>query len=409
MAWIRKVKCLLFACFVFLFFSSCDTSASTTLPEISRDEASVTLMSSDTLQSISPTPTLLTPPAPDDDFIQGLEEDGYLPIKDFQGSLIGPGNDVYSIYGYTDSSLDPNYEKELLTPEICRMVFYRFDGENNEWIDTIGAPSFPESSRYAGYPVWCRLVNWDTNSLKGLVVVSIELRKQLGMHQYTSDINQNGLPEFAVFANYCPNACDNTDSSVNFYEIQDNGEVLALTDDLPGVLLPYAIFHSGDPVTLQVYDVGLEYEPHWEIDSWWVYQWRDGEYVDVSADYSADYDALIQPLLATVEVHYGEPLFSEYNVRPLDILSPLFLYEKQGLREQAYTTFMEFSDPEHWPGSDPWNLCWLQYIRASVSEDYRSGRSFQLPVSSSYFDMILDHLLEQFDAAQYDLSACEIH
>jgi hypothetical protein len=423
---IPDLKARILLCFLGIIISSCisrslaNHGGNTTTPVTSLTPLSTTQLQQTKVISSTEINDIITsdneiplfsvtavPISPDDETTNEIRDKGLVPIEDFQGSLIGPGGYIYSIYGYTDPSFGPFNDKDELGPDVCLITVYQFDGQRNVVMGTVGTPTFPQSSRYSGYPYLCILINWDTFSQTGLGSVSEEIRKELDIRQYTSDINGNGLPEFAVFSFYCPNACDNTDMSIEFYEIQSTQQIRSLTEDLPGVLLPYAIFHSANPVALHVYDVGLEYEPHWEINTWWVYQWRDGAFVDVSNEFASDYEALIKPTLEKITSHYGEPLFSHVNVRQVDLLSPLFLYEKQGLREEAFDVFIEVTDPENWPGTESLDLCWLQYIRASISEDYVAERPYQLPPSIAYLDLHMSYYLDQITQENHDLNACK--
>lgn len=199
--------------------------------------ATIALVGSATFTPIPPVTAV--PLAAEDAFWADLQAKNYRLL--FSGSLSGPAKFVYSAYGFVDTALEPVEFNPNLTAEACRLAVYRSDGTTNTLLQTFGAPQFPKSSRYHGFPVICELVNWDTPAH---FYISDETKQLINAHQYASDINGNALPEFALFTWYCPNACDGDEGTLHFYEVQDTATVVHITDNLPGAINPWDILHS---------------------------------------------------------------------------------------------------------------------------------------------------------------------
>lgn len=320
-------------------------------------------------------------------------------------SVIGPKDFVYSAYLFNNTRIDPITDETK--PEICRLAFYRLDEDENALLRSFTGPLYASNSRYT-YPVYCEAVNWDAPSKEILwgAEISQETRSLLGMDGYWSDINQNGLPEFAVFYQYCVQGCLNYGAvAVHFYEIKNTYQPTDITADLPGVIQPWNIVHRNDPLDIWVYDHTREYEPLVYVESSWVYAWDGSKYKDISDNYQGDYSAQINQIATEIRNQFGLAI-TETRV---DMLQILMLANKADLsKQQTLQTFLDISDPVHWPGTNPTMTCWLQLARAYAQRDVAEGQPFSLPPNGNMLNGPgLEEILEEFGQPKYDLSACE--
>ena len=310
----------------------------------------------------------------------------------FNTSHDGPENLVYSVFAFKDNELEPFYGGES-NSEICRLAFYRWNGVENVFITSFGTTTYPENSRYEGFPVNCHLADWDDDfwftDIWGPKWPIDEIRETLNLSGYWSDINQNGLPEVGVLYWYCPNACYGYEGAVQFYKIQDTDTVIPITSNLKGILLPWNVLYSKHPPTLKVFDPSLEYEPHHYIDTWWIYAWDGMQFTDVTSDYAEEFFQGLEQRETRIQEQYGSPI----TFTRTDFLAILFQGEKYDVREKALEIFLEISDPVHWPGTEQIYVCWLQIIRDQAQRDYDENKPFTVPPTplglsmSENFDM----------------------
>ena len=364
-----------------------------------------------TVSAFTPTPSptgtaTVVPLAANDPLRTELQSRGY--ELQFSTSHAGPDGFTYTAYAFKDTQLTPELGGET-TSEICRIAFYRFDGQSNELIANLGAPKYPESSRYGGYPVSCDLAHWDDDfwftDIWGPNFPLYVIRQAMSLKGFWSDINGNGLPELGILEWYCPNACHGYEGAVHFYEIQSADKVEDITAGLPGVLLPWKIMHSTDPITLYVFDPALEYEPHIYIDTWWIYAWGGKEYVDVTSKYADEYKVDVDRTIARLKSNYGQP-FDATPRNELDLLSVLFTLEKAGQQPQALQEFLDTSDLANWKGTSELHACWLQVVRALAQEDYARGKPFSLPPDEFQIEIGLPQAAKSLQS-KYDMSACK--
>jgi hypothetical protein len=289
------------------------------------------------------------------------------------------------------------------------LAFYRSDGQHNELIHTFDAPLYAEGSWYDGYPVFCHPNDWNQSSTYySYYPLEPDFYDLLDLNGVWSDINQNGLPEFSVHYQYCPGACLNHGAvAIHIYEIQTTSRVIDLTAGLPGVIEPFNLVHSVDPITFYVYDPTLWYCYKWcTINTWWIYAWDEEGLVDVTDSYVDEYLELGEQIKADFKRDYGR-IFREWT-----LLSVLFLYEKAGLSDLALETFLDISDPGFWPEASDMEYCWLQYARAQAQIDRYEGRPFRFPefrlIDETVYSLeILSRVVPGLVQSGYDLSACE--
>ena len=360
-----------------------------------------------------------------DAFFEKLSDQGYQVVD--SAKIVpdkGPEVQLFILAGKT-------YSIDEDSPEHCRLLFYQIVQGKPRLFASLKAPATPkggswgEGGFYSDYPSHCRIVNWD--SFKGFhagvfyfwlesdTTYPSEIREAFDAHLYASDINHNGLPEFTVSGFYCSNACNGQEEAVHFYEIRKDG-VVDLTGHLPGVVFPWEMSYSTDPPTLYVRDISLQYTLRELIYSYWLYEWNGNDFVDVSPKHAKDYQEREEPLITQMRAHFGSPFPPVIQI-PDDysgdvaLLELLFNFQKAGLRDQAFSIYMDLSDPAHWPGTEPEIVCWLQLIRARAQEEYRKGLPFSLPWNIDLEQPLpfsLSRYLEHTpEYKKYDLSACQ--
>ena len=96
------------------------------------------------------------------------------------------------------------------------IAFYRLDGNKNELLSVQYFP--PIDGHYA---VGAVIVNWDypilAEPLLDFRTQADEITKQiLKEDNFSSDINQNGLPEFAFTIEHCPVSCTHTEVEFSY-------------------------------------------------------------------------------------------------------------------------------------------------------------------------------------------------
>jgi hypothetical protein len=296
-------------------------------------------------------------------------------------------------------------------PEICRLLFYRQEKDTYRLMANLDAPQYPPDSRFSGYPFECRLVDWDAAHSDGGVFVypfltpEEDTRQALKMDGFSSDINGNGLPEFAVWAWYCPSACSGDEGSLHFYEVQEDGSILQLTKDLPGVFYPWQMLVSKEPLAFYVFDVAHEVDPHVLVENWWVFTWDGSRFVDASSDYQRAYRQRIDEIAGQFRDDFGEafPGSSQAKAR---LLSILFLADTSDQRAYGLETFLDLTDLENWPDTDSFTACWLQLQRATAQDANQTGESFSTSPHPLEMVQNLPDLLAPLEEGKYDVSAC---
>lgn len=364
-----------------------------------------TTVTSDTVQTTTSTassPLATAASVEQDVFASDLQRRGYDLIA--SSSIVGPKDFVYSAYLFNNTKIDPTIDET--TPEICRLAVYRLDEDQNSLLRSFIAPQYPEGSHYT-FPVSCEAVNWDDPSpdITWGGDITPEIGELLGLNGNWSDINQNGLPEFAVYFQYCNQGCiDYGAVAVHFYEITNTYQPVNITSDLPGVIHPWNIVHNRDPLDIWVFDL-TEYEPNAFIESSWIYAWDSPEYDDVTSQHAGEYKVDIDQNVADIKDQYGMAIS---NVQ-MEMLEILVLSNKAKLsHDQTLATFLDITNPAHWPGLDNTMSCWLQLARAYAQKDADANRPFSLPPSLTTINGPgFSDTLETIDQDRYDVSACK--
>ena len=342
------------------------------------------------------------------------------------GSLVGPGGYIYSAYYFIDPT-----ESEWLDPgnafnsyeDTAYVAFYRWDGETNDLLRIFTLTPYENNIGGTVYPVVSRVVDWNhprDSDVSPWILEAFpdeDTRQLLRLDHYASDINRNGLPEFAVANGYCTTSCSHLwdfHSGVFFYEIQPNGQIIHLTESLPGLLDYPDMIYTADPLTFWVWDVSYDYDMWVPVETWWFYQWQGDHFVDVSTQFAERYLRTINKQLEKLRGYSEEPY---YRIMDQEFAKVLILYDKAGLRDQALAPFLELTDlSSHWPGTEKLNMCQLQVLRTQVQESYAAGRPlWDVPTIQHLersFELQEAWVKEQIDAwsqAGYDLSACDAY
>lgn len=352
-------------------------------------------------ENASPTtaPTVPLPtaaPLNDDSFATDLQNRGYALIA--ASSIIGPKDYIYSAYLFSHTGLDPS-------AAICRLAFTRYEPNNNELLRYFAAPGYPAGSGYT-FPINCEAVNWDAppEHLIGEAELSPEIRSLLGFNGQWSDINQNGLPEFAVAYPYCAQDCpEYGEVALHFFELKNTYKVVDITAALPGVVQPWHMFHSGNPLHIWVYDPA-QYETGIPIQSAWLFAWDGSEFKDDTPQHASEYSAQIDQLVEEIKTEYGMAL----TQTRVEFIRILMLGNKAELpQQQTLTTFLEVSDPVHWPGTNLTLSCWLEFARAYAQRDTQNNQLFSLPPTQPEINSpTLPGILAEFDLEKYALHSC---
>ena len=353
----------------------------------------------------TPAPTMpvsTAAPVPEGGFPDDLERRGYLNLA--SSSTIGPGELIYSAYLFSNERRDT--ETGETTREICRLAFTRLSGAENELLRYFTAPPYVEQSRYQ-FPVSCEAIHWEAPSpnVTWGGEIPADTRQALEMSGHWSDINQNGLPEFGVYYQYCGDGClDYGAVATHFYELRNTFKVENITAALPGVLHPWDMVVSSDPLILRVHDP-IEYEPQVLIDTSWLYTWRDGQFVDVTHQHADEYRTEIDEIVAEIKKEYGMAISHTRT----DFLEILLLANKARLPQgETLDTFLDVTNPAHWPGSSTTMTCWLQLGRAYARQDAQKERPFRLPPNETTLNgPKLEDIVEDTGIERYDLTACQ--
>jgi hypothetical protein len=339
-----------------------------------------------------PTTTPTVPPLPpDDNYFSALMADEYAMVSTARFNT--STNAYYIGYMLQDTSLDPGLNE--VSPEICRAIFYRW-GINNassepsegRFVATFPAQSAAKADGF--FPVTCDFINWEHP--RGFDYLSInninpnhgknKQTETLGINGNLSDINANGLPEIAILSYYCANACINWGYvSAHFYEIQNDGSIVPITNNLPGEIVPFFdLSFKEEAGTLLVYK--LNTLSKWErAESWWVYKWDGVSYQNATLEYQEGILQWAQNRLELICNLYGEPI--EWT--RMDFIEILLQLEKAGLQQEAIEIIQEITDPIHWPETDFHHQCWLRVLRDNAIEEYEASQPFSLPESTLFF------------------------
>ncbi len=333
-----------------------------------------------------------------------LTKKGYQLVS--SGSIKGPEDFTYSAYLFINPDLSPLYGASEPTEETLVVAFYRWDGYKNELLIVQRFPSIAGQ-----YAVGAVIVNWDYPIFQGPILDFMakadELTKQiLKQENFSSDINQNGFPEFAFTVEYCPVSCSHPTGGVQLFEIQNTSNIVNITKDLPG--LTFFKPHTVTPFTFYIDDFSA-IDIYNGFDTYWIYVWEDTQFVDISSHYAEEYLLLVKPVISEIESQYGKP-FDEGGIqREIDSLKILKLYEKAGLRGNGLQAFLEVTDLSHWPNTSNLSKCWLQVSRAMATNDVKQNQRFTMPPSSHLWEENLN-LVEYYEKplreAGYDTSAC---
>jgi len=310
-------------------------------------------------------------------------------------STAGPGNDIYTVYVIGDFSPSSH----------CTLYFLRWDGRNQELIYTY----------YESNP--CQATPWTE------LRFNFQESQALGLKGYWSDINHNGLPEFAIYqSNGCLNDCNDANGGrLKVLEIQSTDRVVDIVADLPGSIdqTSERLLHSADPLAIYVHQYDF-YQLHDYTDVDLIYAWEDDQYVNVSEHYTDDYRQQIQDIGQSVRQQYGHPLYAEGNGHSAvsQMLNVLAMTNNLRLpAKEAVDLFLDLAKPTHWPGSGRPMNCWLQLMRAYVQIDYASNVAFRiLPPDSLQLDFPgmpaswaarTQEFRAGIDEKRFDVSACK--
>jgi hypothetical protein len=314
---------------------------------------------------------------------------------DSSASTIGPKGFTYSVYLWSRDESDRPAKSYGL-------AFYLWDGYSYKLIE--------KQDMAEGL---CVLTDWDSAEFR-LVPTSQE-RIVLNLHGRWSDINNNGLPEIALERYAACSACNETNVTTQFYEIRDSQMVVEITESIPDILTPGFLLHTANPLTIQAYEItyyGTGSSATMGIRR--IYQWDGTQYVNVTAYYPEEYEAEVASRVALIKKQYGKAFHLVPGIQPfLEIL--LIYNEAHLLKQSGLQTFLEVTNPSHWPGTEPIGLCWLQLARAYAQMDYEKNVPFRLytlaegpfVIGGSHDQSPWDLTEQDIDTARFDVSACK--
>ncbi|MCA9932506.1 MAG: hypothetical protein H6662_18210 [Ardenticatenaceae bacterium] len=283
-------------------------------------------------------------------------------------AVIGPKDYVYAAYLLRDPAFfDPGMG--ITGPEACRLAIYRFTQSNGEFLRTFGAPGTVSLCHFN----WVEEGEWwspgsdDPNRV-------IKNRATLGVSGNWSDINQNDLPEVGIYYNYCFNAClDYGIPDTRFYEIQSTSQVVEITANLPGVILPWELLTF--PILDHIPAFEVRTPNKWDrLESPWIFTWDGNQFVDRTANYQREYLSMAEETASRIRETFTESEHPKWHLR--SIYTILFNLEKAGLREEGFNLFLELTDPQNWSIADATDIQLLYWIREQVEADYASGSPF---------------------------------
>lgn len=362
--------------------------------------------------NFTPAPPTATPVplAADDQFLTNMQQKEYRIIT--SGSLVGPGGYVYSAYVFKSNS---KY-LDVFLPGDWIVAFYVSDGTANRLISSyLASPyskNYDQFSQYDPYPQFAyHLMNWDDPPDERYfpdMLFEIDSggfdRQTLRLDGFTSDINQNGLPEFSLVGLYCPISQSQCELKYDFFEIRSSQSVVDLAANLPDHLSPY--LHQADPPTFSVF-IEHNFLTKDKILTSQYYRWEGTDFSDVTLEYAPEILADAEELRQEIEAQYGSPysVYDRSTSYGVNIWQMLLFYENAGEWERGLEVFLEVTDEAHWPGTNPFDLCWLQISRAVAQDDYAHQRPFTIYHWQG--ENGPDDILQSFAGSLYDLSACE--
>jgi hypothetical protein len=351
----------------------------------------------------TPTQTPI-PIAPGDRFLNEMQQKGY--HIDQAGSIVDSDSLVYTAYIFSNMKYPGDYG--FSKPDSRIIGFYCWDGKENLLIGN-AYPSW-YSKHEPVYPAYFyRLANWDDpwNSMQGVAIdeyPDARTRELLQLHGYSSDINQNGRPEFIFAAEYCPISCSRTTDGFDYFEIRNSHQVVNLAKGLPGRIVLHPI--SETPLTFEVND-SYWYGFFSEIYLPTFISWNGQGFEDVTRQHIDDLLTRVETLTANIEAQYGQPFGSEPTTT--SVYQVLMLYQQMGMRQKGLETFLRLTDIQNWPSTMDQAICWLQLSRARAQEDYLTNREFSMIPATIYwlvYEHIIDEWVKPLDKTKYDLSAC---
>lgn len=352
---------------------------------------------------LTPTPTLV--PVPNSDsFFAEMQIKGYRIID--SGSIEQDGF-VFSAYLFREPPENEESRIESTIQETWIIAFYRWDGQVNELRQTFYTSPYNKQNLASPYPYLYRLINWDdprsTMIFDFFLDVDEELRTLHDLHGNSSDINQNGWPEFAFIAQYCPASCSRPTVEYQFFEIQTD-MAFDLEKNLPGHLSLYPV--SNDP---RVFSAS---EKEWygffgqmEIPRYFL--WENDQFVEVTLEFTNQILEWVGSRIEELKANYGKSFATELSEQDL-VRIPL-VYEQLNMRDEGLELFLEISDPSHWPNTDPEYACWLQITRAQFLSEYETNKPFTIPISNyllTFANFVIEREVAKYDPNKYDLSAC---
>lgn len=251
---------------------------------------------------------------------------------------------------------------------------------------------------------------WNYQIMSFFPIASQEKKELLNIEFAASDINQNGFPEFTVAIDN--GSRHNVKGYYQFYEIRNQNAVVALSTGLPGIFTSSMIF-SDEPRTFYLEDVSHPYDLWTDIESFWILEWKNDSFKDVSIEHKDLFSSIITDAVTKIESGYGQP-FDDYPAEKT-IFSILVNSEKIDQREIGADLVITASNLENWPGTSEEYSCWLQYITAEVSIDLLLGEPYWDYISIGSGNPAIDYWynsesvqnrLIQLENQGYDLSFC---
>ncbi len=325
---------------------------------------------------------------------------------------------LYSAYIFLSPDPAPPASRDTLDKETWILAFYLWDGSENHLLGTTYGKTLNNDSESGTYPYHLQFVDWETPFLGWEFTFMLDPESPdqdiWKLQGFSSDINRNGYPEFAVAGSY--GLRSQPYPAFSFYEV-NGSSVIDLAAGLPGDIHwgPYdkdaSVF-----IIEKHFITGL----HAEILIQYYYRWDGSKFVNVSRGFANQRLPRLEKDQAEIEAYFGGPLETapffidgQYGSIAEYVYEILLNYEAIQMPSRGMTFFLEATDPNNWPGSSDENLCYLQYIRAYTQAEYADGEMFSLPSpSNNQFSLLsftesLPFMLETVDTEIYDLSICE--
>ena len=352
----------------------------------------------------TPNPTsTLVPVSESDPFFNEMQTKGYRVVD--SGSIERDGF-IFSAYLFREPRENEENRLESTIRETWIMAFYRWDGQKIELMRTFYPAQYNKQILESVYPYQYKIIDWDnpltTLAFEFLLEVEDDLRQILEFSGISSDINQNGWPEFTFIAQYCPSSCSSPTVEFHFFEVRPDG-AYDLAADLPGHLSYHPI--SIDPLVFSASEeYGYGFLSQLTIPRY--FRWENDKFTEVTLEYTNQILEWVNSGVAELKSNYGQP-FSTV-VSELDLIRIPLVYEQLNMREQGLELFLEISDISHWPNTDSEYTCWLQFTRAQFLSEYEMNKPFTVPSSPNglAFTTIIKREFVNYDQNKYDLSAC---